>query len=289
MLYERKIVYLDYMVSKERKGNAGFIKIEGRDKTCNLTIHICNLPSMASAPAQVSLIGGGRENALCEVKIVQGRGVKCLLQQDVQDIGHTGIAYDELRAVRISIDTEQEICGIVKEPEEAAVEVAEEATAEAAKVTAEEPIVEAAEVAEGRFGAGDAVKDIGEENAVEGEHFPLHDDKWKQLWTIYPHISPFRDEREYLSVGPNDFVILPYRYFGLANNSFLLHGYHNYRHLILKKTECRGEVRYYIGVPGNFYEREKQVAVMFGFESFECYEEPTQTGDFGYYLMRVEL
>lgn len=276
MLYERKIVYLDYMVSKERKGNAGFLKMEVRDKTCNLTIHICNLPSMVSAPAQVSLTGGGREVALCEVKIVQGRGEKCLLQQDMQDIGYTGISCDELETVRISIDIEQEICGIVKEPEETAVKVAEEATEEAAEEAAEETAEETAvEAAEG--------------NAVGEEHFPLQDDKWKQLWTIYPHIIPFRDEREYLSVGPNDFVILPYRYFSLANNSFLLHGFHNYRHLILKKTESRDGVQYYIGVPGNFYKREKQVAVMFGFESFECYEEPAQTGDFGYYLMRVEL
>lgn len=278
MLYERKIVYLDYLVSKERMRNAGFLKMEVKERMCNLTIHICNLPSKTSASAQVFLIGEAGEIALCEVKIVQGKGVKCLLQQDVQDIGHTGIPYNELNAVRVSIGTEQEIYGIVKVSEKATEEVTEEVT-----------VVEAAGVTEERFGAENVIKDIGEENAVEEEYFPLHDDKWKQLWAIYPHISPFRDEREYLSVGPNDFVILPYRYFSLANNSFLFHGYHNYRHLILKKTECGDEVRYYIGVPGNFYEREKQVAVMFGFESFECYEEPAQTGDFGYYLMRIEL
>jgi len=42
-------------------------------------------------------------------------------------------------------------------------------------------------------------------------------------------------------------------------------------------------------VPGNFYEREKQVALMFGFESFECQKEPAQVGDFGYYMIPVEL
>ena len=53
--------------------------------------------------------------------------------------------------------------------------------------------------------------------------------------------------------------------------------------------ERRGEIAYYIGVPGNFYEREKQVAIMFGFESFECAEEPAQAGDFGYYMMRAQI
>lgn len=117
----------------------------------------------------------------------------------------------------------------------------------------------------------------------------LRESKWQQIASIYPHIKPFRDEREYISIGPGDFVILPEKYYRMANNSFLLHGYHNYEHLILTKVERRGEAIYYIGVPGTYYDREKQVAVMFGFESFECMEEPARQGDFGYYMMRLEL
>ncbi len=117
----------------------------------------------------------------------------------------------------------------------------------------------------------------------------LMEDKWQQIWAIYPHIHPFQDEREYLSISPADFVLLPDEAYRAANNSFLLHGYYNYDHLILTKIERRGEVSYYIGVPGNYYEREKQVAIMFGFESFECGTEPAQAGDFGYYMMRTQL
>ncbi len=117
----------------------------------------------------------------------------------------------------------------------------------------------------------------------------LMEDKWQQIWEIYPHIRPFQDEREYLSISPADFVLLPGEAYRAANNSFLLHGYYNYDHLILAKIEKRGEIFYYIGVPGNYYEREKQVAIMFGFESFECGTEPAQAGDFGYYMMRTQL
>lgn len=115
----------------------------------------------------------------------------------------------------------------------------------------------------------------------------LREDKWEQLCLIYPHIHPFRDEREYLSVGPADFVLLSEKSYRAANNSFLLHGYYSYKHLILTRVEKRGEILYYIGVPGSYYEKEKQVAVMFGFESFECEEEPARYGDFGYYMMKV--
>ncbi len=117
----------------------------------------------------------------------------------------------------------------------------------------------------------------------------LMEDKWQQIWNIYPHIHPFQDERVYLSISPADFVLLPNEAYRAANNSFLLHGYYNYDHLILAKIEKRGEASYYIGVPGNYYEREKQVAIMFGFESFECGTEPAQPGDFGYYMMRTQL
>lgn len=117
----------------------------------------------------------------------------------------------------------------------------------------------------------------------------LLEDKWQQLCAIYPHTQPFRDERDYLSIRPADFLLFPADVYRQANNSFLLHGYYNYKHLLLTRVEQRGEPVYYIGVPGNFYEKEKQVALMFGFESFECAEEPAQTGDFGYYMMRVQL
>ena len=117
----------------------------------------------------------------------------------------------------------------------------------------------------------------------------MSEDKWRQLWKIYPHIRPFQDEREYLFLRPEDFVILCSNAYRLAHNSFLLHGYYNYEHLILTQMSVKGANRYYIGVPGNFYEKEKQVAIMFGFESFECRQEPAQEGDFGYYMIRVEL
>lgn len=279
MFYERKIIYLDYLVKGERCKNAGFLKMEAKGRTCNLTINIRNLESVDSDTLQVCLTGGGQESVLCEVKITQGKGVKCLLQQDMHDIAHSGITYETLEAVRIPIGPEKEICGIVRE------HVSE---AEAAEQKGIEPDCMEPNCVEPNC----AESDKEQENVLSEQDmpkFPLYDDKWQQLWAIYPHIRPFQDEREYLSVGPNDFVILPYRYFTLVNNSFLLHGYHNYKHLILKKMEYRGRKQYYIGVPGNFYERETQVAVMFGFESFEGLEEPAHTGDYGYYLMRVEL
>lgn len=117
----------------------------------------------------------------------------------------------------------------------------------------------------------------------------LAEDKWEQLSGIYPHVRPFRDKREYLSIRPADFVLLSAASYKAVNNSFLLHGYYNYHHLILARAVKRGQLSYYVGTPGNFFEREKQVAIMFGFTGFECAKDPAGEGDFGYYLMEVQL
>lgn len=68
------------------------------------------------------------------------------------------------------------------------------------------------------------------------------------------------------------------------HNSFLLHGYYNYGHIMIDETE--EEPR--LGVPGNYYEREQMVAAMFGFPDFEPAREGEKTGNgtFGYYYTR---
>lgn len=114
--------------------------------------------------------------------------------------------------------------------------------------------------------------------------YSLKEDKWEQILDTYERIHPYGDERIYVKLEPKDFVILQSKYQHLVNNSFLLHGFYNYRYIILGK-----EQDYYLGVPGVFYEREKMVAVMFGFEAFECPGGNVRAGEFGYYLRKVEL
>ena len=118
----------------------------------------------------------------------------------------------------------------------------------------------------------------------------LHDirmvpDKWHQLLKNYKQINPYADDRLYISLEPKDFVILASEYQHLAHNSFLLHGYYNYRHIILGKEN----EDYYLGVPGVYYEREKSVAAMFGFEVFTCEGGKASNGAVGYYLRKVMI
>ena len=85
---------------------------------------------------------------------------------------------------------------------------------------------------------------------------------------------------------------LPRREWRLANNSFLLHGFYNYHHLLYIED---GD-KIWIGVPGIYHEKEKAVANTFGFSEFrrltdmelELSEEEKNTyDDFGYWCRKV--
>lgn len=61
-----------------------------------------------------------------------------------------------------------------------------------------------------------------------------------------------------------DITMLPRCEWRLANNNFLLHGYYNYRHLVLLDN---GTVLK-LGVPGIYHEKEARAAEGFGFPEF---------------------
>lgn len=67
-----------------------------------------------------------------------------------------------------------------------------------------------------------------------------------------------------------------------VHNSFLLHGYYNYGHVVIDES---GEGAR-LGVPGNYYKREQMVAEMFGFPDFVPARENERivNGTFGYYF-----
>lgn len=118
---------------------------------------------------------------------------------------------------------------------------------------------------------------------------PIHEDKWKQLCKEYPNVHPFPNHKIFLSIKPEDFIILQQKYQKLVHNSFLLHGFYNYGYMILGKLSEEEKAPIYIGVPGVYYEREKQAAQMFGFVGFESTEHPVQAGSYGYYMIEVEI
>lgn len=113
---------------------------------------------------------------------------------------------------------------------------------------------------------------------------------WEKIKNRFPLIHPFEEEKnmEYVHITPKDLQILRKDYWILNNNSFLLHGYYNYKYLILGKK--KEEEAYWLGIPGIYHEREQMMADLFGFENFQSASlGPREQGSFGYYVKRVKV
>lgn len=122
------------------------------------------------------------------------------------------------------------------------------------------------------------------------KEFPKEDPAeslWNRLRAAYPKVTAFEcaDGCEILVIKPQDIGLLPRENWVYGNNSFLLHGYYNYRYLILARLGKPGERgRYILGVPGHYGNNEKYMAAMFGFDRFvRSTRQPPRDSRFGYW------
>ncbi len=118
-------------------------------------------------------------------------------------------------------------------------------------------------------------------------------DLWERFQRKYTRVLAFECDSgcEILSIKPQDIGLLPREIWVYGNNSFLLHGYYNYRHLILARlSDSGGKIRYLLGVPGHYFSNEKYMASMFGFPHFVLAKtQPAQDGRFGYWYADVRM
>lgn len=114
------------------------------------------------------------------------------------------------------------------------------------------------------------------------------EENWDDLLKTYPRISPFENNQiaDCIRIEPKDLVHLKKEDWILGNNSFLLHGYYNYRYLILgKRKDGDGFI---LGIPGVYYNKEYLMAKMFGFADFiPAKREGHKDTKFGYWCRKV--
>ena len=108
-----------------------------------------------------------------------------------------------------------------------------------------------------------------------------------------PEIEDAESKRRCTKIQREELVRLPRCEWKLANNSFLLHGYYNYHHLVF----IRDNDRYLLGVPGIYHTKEAKAASALGFPEFIRAnelsvsleeEERNDTELFGYWCRRVK-
>lgn len=107
----------------------------------------------------------------------------------------------------------------------------------------------------------------------------------------FPHMYPFDDGEitECVRIEPKDLGLLPIDAWVLGNNSFILHSFSVYRHLLFAKKMSREGIYYMVMVPGAYNAREKHMAGMFGFKDFKCSRRrKLRDGDFGYWYIYID-
>lgn len=106
-----------------------------------------------------------------------------------------------------------------------------------------------------------------------------------------PKLPDFDNHEIYdcVRIEPNDIGLLEMENWRLGVNSFLTHGYYNYKYLMLGKLRFQdGAVKAVLGVPGVFDNKEQYIAKIFGFEVFVPVKHTNvKTGNFGYWIVEL--
>ena len=320
--YRRLISYIYEYEDKEKGKNVGFVKMEARNGQCRMNLSVKNIyvggnaigvyllgkDGVKTFLGNVFVRGGNGEfRTTVDVKNVEGTGneLDTYYGMTVHDVKNSWRSYttiwEDAAAVPeiLGSPLAQEVLPGAEDvegekmrlsvAEEIEAELEQENGAQAAEAQPEvskksEPIAPSPELED-----PDVLKYLQEieDSVMDPEHL------WQELRKNYPKIDPFDYDggSEVLTIRPQDIGRLPREVWVYGNNSFLMHGYYNFRYLILVRLENNnGEVRYLLGIPGHYYSNEKYMATMFGFPNFVLSKkQPPNDGRFGYWYTEIKM
>ena len=103
MRYDRRIKYLDYLENGERVRGCGFARLELRDSHLIMELNVRGLRCAEGLACDVVLCSRVQEAAVGKITFYSGEGKfrhECHVENE---IGKTGIAYQELSEIRIRV------------------------------------------------------------------------------------------------------------------------------------------------------------------------------------------
>lgn len=309
--YQRFVSYLYGYVQGEKKESAGFVRVNVRGSACRIHIHLRGQYLREQKPYQVYLFkkeegrpggvligelrnqGGALEwdGAVSADSLIDGRF--CFQESDgiyiegssrIYAAGWNGEPVEAGRFAVLETEAEpekapepEEVLEVEEAPEPELLMAAEELAAE--ELAAEEPEQERPE----------------QERPEQEKAEPEEDSRWERWEYLTNHFPVMRcstgDDTILCSIrlSARELMGIPRNHWELGSNSFLLHGCCRYGHLLLLRHQKKQKVRYLVGVPGIYHEREQALASMFGFEEFKVIRGPgARSGGMGYWCKTLE-
>ena len=313
---KRFIRYLYEYEGNQKKRNVGFVKVEQDGKETTISVHgkglcgksneniSCYLIKLDSEMGNILFVPAGE----IQIGMISCGGCFCYTEELIR----AGYGKTE-QSVGQTCEKKDDICGLgLGDPKEAFYvalwneemygdldiarakvfqEFASDKTAEESKSI--KNIDEKEAEVETQFGDDEETENLEEEQPEKKEQETVEESSEKKDLKKddrYIDLQNFR--RQIMKIQRGEISILPRCEWKLANNNFLLHGYYNYRHLVL--IDEGNQLK--LGVPGIYHEREARAAATFGFPEFIAEadvnvtlepQERNENQQFGYWCRQV--
>lgn len=313
---KRFIRYLYEYEGNQKKRNVGFVKVEQDGKETTISVHgkglcgksneniSCYLIKLDSEMGNILFVPAGE----IQIGMISCGGCFCYTEELI------GAGYGKTeQSVGQTCEKKDDICGLgLGDPKEAFYvalwneEMYGDLDIARAKVfqefdsdkTAEESksiknIDEKEAEVETQFGDDEETENLEEEQPEKKDQETVEESSEKKdLKKDDRDIDLQNFRRQIMKIQRGEISILPRCEWKLANNNFLLHGYYNYRHLVL--IDEGNQLK--LGVPGIYHEREARAAATFGFPEFIAEadvnvtlepQERNENQQFGYWCRQV--
>ena len=325
---KRFIRYLYEYEGNQKKRNVGFVKVEQDGKETTISVHgkglcgksneniSCYFIKLDSEMGNILFVPAGE----IQIGMISCGGCFCYTEELIR----AGYGKTE-QSVGQTCEKKDDICGLgLGDPKEAFYvalwneEMYGDLDIARAKVFQEfdsdktagesksiKSIDEKEAEVETQFGDDEETENLEEEQPEKKEQETVEESSEKKEQETVEESSEKKDlrkddrdidlqnfRRQIMKIQRGEISILPRCEWKLANNNFLLHGYYNYRHLVL--IDEGNQLK--LGVPGIYHEREARAAATFGFPEFIAEadvnvtlepQERNENQQFGYWCRQV--
>lgn len=326
--YRRFVSYMYLYENHVKSMNAGFVKVESRNGQCRISLSLKNVYSGMGLLKIYMFMRFEQElrGIWLGQASVKNHGCEWNFRTETGNIAGSGYALEQMSGMIIQgapdkfygtrwdqgdLDVRRfvtewsadvpEAEAETEEPDMAEVEREVEAS-DVEKVEAEEINVakveaESADVTDNKCETGVSQETEDCERASQtamlaAAEYNQREKNFAKILEQCPGMYPFEDDaiEACVRLEPQDVGMMPLDCWSYGSNSFLLHGYYSYRHLIFARMKADNpkHFNYILGVPGTHHSREAFMANMFGFKEFKPIREGADgSNDFGYWYTNI--
>ena len=313
---KRFIRYLYEYEGNQKKRNVGFVKVEQDGKETTISVHgkglcgksneniSCYLIKLDSEMGNILFVPAGE----IQIGMISCGGCFCYTEELIragygkteQSVGQTGEKKDDICGLGLGDPKEAFYVALWNEEMYGDLDIARakvfqefDSDKTAGESKSIKSIDEKEAEVETQFGDDEETENLEEEQPEKKEQETVEESSEKKdLRKNDRDIDLQNFRRQIMKIQRGEISILPRCEWKLANNNFLLHGYYNYRHLVL--IDEGNQLK--LGVPGIYHEREARAAATFGFPEFIAEadvnvtlepQERNENQQFGYWCRQV--